>query len=94
MLHASSPDQRYGILRHPSYVGFYYWAVGTQLVLCNPVSTVLYGLAAWTFFRYRIKYEEETLKQLFGEAYETYSAKTYIGIPFIKLAIELDSRDQ
>lgn len=84
----------YSILRHPSYVGFYYWAVGTQLVLCNPLSAILYGLAAWTFFRYRITYEEETLKQLFPDgAYENYAARTYIGIPFIRLALSFDNKD-
>ena len=84
---------RYSILRHPSYVGFYYWAVGTQLVLCNPISTILYGLAAWTFFRYRIAYEEETLMQLFPDgAYESYAARTYIGIPFIRVALRFDKR--
>lgn len=84
----------YNFLRHPSYVGFYYWAVGTQLVLCNPLSALIYGLAAWTFFRYRIAYEEETLKGIFPEgAYESYAARTYIGIPFLTLALKLDNRN-
>ncbi|KAL3826385.1 hypothetical protein ACHAXA_008593 [Cyclostephanos tholiformis] len=85
----------YGIFRHPSYVGFYYWALGTQLVLCNPISTVLYGMAAWTFFRYRIAYEEETLRKLFpGGVYESYAARTYIGIPFIRLALRFDDKNR
>jgi protein-S-isoprenylcysteine O-methyltransferase len=85
----------YSILRHPSYVGFYYWALGTQLVLCNPISTVLYGMAAWTFFRYRIAYEEETLGKLFPDGvYESYAARTYIGIPFIRLALRFDNRNR
>jgi len=58
----------YSILRHPSYVGFFYWAVGTQMLLCNPISTILYGLAAWTFFRHRVAYEEQTLKIYFPMA--------------------------
>ena len=74
----------YQIFRHPSYVGFYYWAVGTQLVLNNPISTILYAVAAWTFFRYRIAYEEETLRKLFPQEYESYAARTQIGIPFIR----------
>ena len=86
---------RYKILRHPSYVGFYYWAVGTQMILCNPLSTILYGLAAWTFFRYRIAYEEETLKQHFPDgAYEAYAARTYIGIPFIRMVLRFDTEDK
>src|SRR4051812_31669288 len=47
--------------RHPSYVGWFYWSVGTQLLLCNPLCTVLYGLAAWAFFKDRIPYEEALL---------------------------------
>ena len=83
--------KRYAVLRHPSYFGFYYWAVGTQLVLCNPISTVLYGLAAWTFFRFRISYEERTLKHLFPDGlYESYAARTYIGIPFINFVLGFD----
>ena len=83
----------YHVFRHPSYVGFYYWAVGTQLVLCNPISTVLYGIAAWTFFRYRIAYEEETLRKLFPDGvYESYAARTYIGIPFVRLALRFDNK--
>jgi protein-S-isoprenylcysteine O-methyltransferase len=71
-------------LRHPSYVGFFYWAVGTQLLLCNPFSTILYTIAAWTFFRHRIVFEERTLRALFsGGEYECYASKTYIGIPLL-----------
>eukprot|EP00970_Alexandrium_tamarense_P002896 scaffold418_cov181-Alexandrium_tamarense.AAC.4 len=77
----------YGYLRHPSYFGFYYWAVGTQLILCNPLSTTMYGIAAWTFFRYRITYEEETLRKLFPRAYEAYAARTYIGIPLLSFFV-------
>lgn len=85
----------YHVFRHPSYVGFYYWAVGTQLVLCNPISTVLYGVAAWTFFRYRIAYEEETLRKLFPDGvYESYAARTYIGIPFVRLALRFDNKNR
>jgi len=73
----------YGFLRHPSYVGFFYWAVGTQLILCNPLSVALYTLASWTFFRHRIVYEEATLRAHFPGAYESYAEKTFIGIPLI-----------
>ena len=33
-------DGVYAWFRHPSYVGWLYWSVGTQLILCNPVSLV------------------------------------------------------
>ncbi|KAL7510064.1 hypothetical protein ACHAXN_007002 [Cyclotella atomus] len=82
----------YSILRHPSYVGFFYWAIGTQLILCNPLSTILYGLAAWTFFSRRIVYEESTLRALFPGDYERYSSRTYVGIPLIHM-LSLSSDD-
>ena len=42
-------------LRHPSYTGFFYWALGTQLVLQNPLSFVLYLCILWRFFYQRIR---------------------------------------
>ena len=75
---------RYSIFRHPSYVGFYYWAVGTQLLLGNVVCTVLFAIAACMFFQRRIPYEEEALLQLFPEEYPDYVKRTYVGIPFLK----------
>lgn len=39
--------------RHPSYAGFYYWALGTQLVLQNPLNFCLYLVLLWKFFYYR-----------------------------------------
>lgn len=73
----------YKILRHPSYVGFFYWAVGTQLLLGNVLHTLLFAIVAGAFFSRRIPYEEEALMQLFPEEYPDYMKRTYIGIPFI-----------
>ena len=73
----------YKVLRHPSYVGFYYWSVGTQIVLRNWVCVVLFALAGWSFFSRRIPYEERALIRLFGDEYFDYAARTYIGIPGI-----------
>lgn len=50
-----SPDQCDSWLRHPSYFGFFYWGLGTQMVLQNPVSFVGYALVMWRFFNSRIK---------------------------------------
>jgi protein-S-isoprenylcysteine O-methyltransferase len=41
--------------RHPSYAGFFYWSLGTQLALQNPVSFVVFFLILWRFFSSRIK---------------------------------------
>jgi protein-S-isoprenylcysteine O-methyltransferase len=73
----------YTILRHPSYVGFFYFAIGTQVVLQNYVSTILFALAGWSFFSRRIPYEERSLINHFGDTYFDYAHGTYVGIPFI-----------
>jgi len=73
----------YQYFRHPSYVGYFYWAVGTQIHLCNPISFILYLNAAWTFFSIRIPYEESTLLYQYGEEYREYMKNTWVGIPLI-----------
>jgi hypothetical protein len=45
----------YGYLRHPSYFGFFWWGLGTQLVLGNAVCFVGYALVLWRFFSSRIR---------------------------------------
>lgn len=77
----------YKYLRHPSYVGFYYWAVGTQMILCNFVHVLLYALAAWHFFNRRIPFEEQSLLLHFPNEYPAYAARTWSGIPFIRTRI-------
>lgn len=74
----------YGVMRHPSYFGFWCWAVGTQMVLLNPISFVGYALFLRSWFSDRIDYEEETLREFFGKEYVEY-AKTvkWSGVPFV-----------
>jgi protein-S-isoprenylcysteine O-methyltransferase len=45
----------YGYLRHPSYFGFFWWGVGTQMVLGNSVCFVIYAGILWRFFSKRIR---------------------------------------
>ncbi|XP_034975671.1 protein-S-isoprenylcysteine O-methyltransferase [Zootoca vivipara] len=74
----------YGWFRHPSYVGWFYWSIGTQVLLCNPVCMVGYTLASWRFFRERIEEEEMTLIHFFGEEYLAYKRRVPTGLPFIR----------
>jgi protein-S-isoprenylcysteine O-methyltransferase len=74
----------YARLRHPSYFGWFWWSVGTQLLLGNPICALGYTAASWLFFQERIPYEEMTLCDFFGQAYLDYARRTVIGIPFIK----------
>lgn len=73
----------YGYFRHPSYAGFFYWAIGTQLLLLNPISFVLFLLMLYKFFGQRIKYEETTLIKFFGKRYIDYRANVPVRIPFL-----------
>ncbi|KAA8908350.1 farnesyl cysteine-carboxyl methyltransferase [Sphaerosporella brunnea] len=73
----------YAYLRHPSYFGYYWWAIGTQLMLGNPVCTVAFAGFLWMFFSTRIKHEERYLSAFFAE-YKQYKARSWVGIPFIE----------
>ncbi|KAH8830494.1 Isoprenylcysteine carboxyl methyltransferase family-domain-containing protein [Flagelloscypha sp. PMI_526] len=70
----------YAWFRHPSYAGFYYWAVGTQLVLQNPISFSLFVYLLWRFFYYRTRAGSI---QFFGRDYENYRRRVGTWIPFV-----------
>jgi protein-S-isoprenylcysteine O-methyltransferase len=44
----------YHHLRHPSYFGFFWWGLGTQLVLGNVLCFTGYTVVLWRFFSRRI----------------------------------------
>ncbi|OJJ58853.1 hypothetical protein ASPSYDRAFT_151389 [Aspergillus sydowii CBS 593.65] len=73
----------YAVLRHPSYFGFFWWGIGTQLVLGNVVSLLGYAVVLWKFFSHRIDREERFLIAFFGDEYVDYKNKTRVGIPGI-----------
>lgn len=74
----------YAICRHPAYFGFFWWGLGTQLVLGNFFCFFAYTAILWKFFAKRIQHEEKYLVSFFGEAYEDYRQSTPILIPFIR----------
>ncbi|KAF8621638.1 hypothetical protein AX15_007656 [Amanita polypyramis BW_CC] len=73
----------YAWFRHPSYAGFFYWALGTQLVLQNPLSFIVFFALLWRFFYYRTRAEEKTLIKFFGDNYVQYRRLVGTRIPFI-----------
>ncbi|KAJ6628730.1 Isoprenylcysteine carboxyl methyltransferase family-domain-containing protein [Mycena sp. CBHHK59/15] len=81
--HRLVTDGVYNWFRHPSYAGFFYWALGTQVVLQNPVSFVLYSFVMWRFFYYRTRAEERALVQFFGDDYVQYRKRVGTKIPFV-----------
>ena len=82
--HVLITDGVYGMVRHPGYVGWFLWCVGTQVLLCNPICAIIYTIAAWAFFRDRIPDEERLLIEFFGQAYRRYQQTVPLGIPFIR----------
>lgn len=72
----------YSWTRHPSYAGFFWWFIGTQLWCGNPVVLAFGAYKLWLFFKQRIEYEESLLLNFFGD-YKTYKKNTNVLIPGI-----------
>ncbi|KAJ1922828.1 farnesyl cysteine-carboxyl methyltransferase [Tieghemiomyces parasiticus] len=73
----------YRLARHPSYLGFYLWAVGLQIYLGNPICTLAYVGVLGMFFQSRIAYEEQALIRFFGADYVRYQQTTAALVPYI-----------
>ncbi len=71
----------YRWLRHPSYTGYYWYAIGTQVALLNPVVVGLYAVALAMFFRHRIAAEEAVLLRHFGARYQAFRSRRRLLIP-------------
>lgn len=74
----------FAILRHPSYFGFFWWAIGTQLLLLNPFTLICFMVILFRFFSKRIEFEETHLIQFFKDDYINYKKHVRTGIPFIE----------
>ena len=79
----------YRLFRHPGYLGWFIWAVSTQVMLANPLSIMIYVCVLWRFFSERIAYEEGTLLTLFGDEYLEYMKCTRCYIPFTSNARDI-----
>uniref|UniRef100_A0A0K0FKT2 Protein-S-isoprenylcysteine O-methyltransferase n=1 Tax=Strongyloides venezuelensis TaxID=75913 RepID=A0A0K0FKT2_STRVS len=74
----------YSYVRHPAYVGWFFYSIGMQLVLCNPISIIVYTYVIWNFFAERIECEERLLIEFFRDQYRQYQSNVPSGIPFVK----------
>ncbi|KAI9729435.1 MAG: hypothetical protein M1834_006816 [Cirrosporium novae-zelandiae] len=74
----------YAYFRHPSYFGYFWWALGTQIMLGNYACFVGFAVVLWRFFSGRIWSEERFLVGFFGDDYTNYRKRTPVGIPFIR----------
>lgn len=81
--HQLVTDGIYAWVRHPSYLGFWLWAVGLQLLLGNPVTSITFAVFLTRWFSNRIAYEEVLLEDFFGTAYVDYRKRVSSGIPFV-----------
>ncbi|XP_030372832.1 protein-S-isoprenylcysteine O-methyltransferase [Scaptodrosophila lebanonensis] len=74
----------YAYSRHPSYVGWFWWSIGTQFILMNPICICIYTLVSWLFFHDRIYVEEYSLLNFFQSDYVRYQKRVPTGLPFIR----------
>lgn len=73
----------YSVFRHPSYFGFFYWGLGTQLVLGNVLCFFAYSAALWLFFSRRVRHEEAKLVEFFKDDYIQYRKRVGTKMPFV-----------
>ena len=73
----------YGVVRHPSYTGLLLRYLGFGLAFANWVSAALVFLPLLCATVYRIRVEEEALREHFGEEYAAYASVTKRLVPGI-----------
>uniref|UniRef100_A0A7E4VQQ9 Protein-S-isoprenylcysteine O-methyltransferase n=1 Tax=Panagrellus redivivus TaxID=6233 RepID=A0A7E4VQQ9_PANRE len=74
----------YSYARHPSYLGFFLFSVGTQIALNNVICAPVYAyVCIFEFFSDRIYEEERYLIEFFGPKYRRYQTSVPVGLPFI-----------
>lgn len=71
-------------MRHPGYLGFLLFAVGTQLMLMNPICFVAFLVSVYQFMRDRIEYEDVLLSRWYGAEFDAYRDAVWSGIPRVK----------
>ncbi|MDQ1098178.1 MULTISPECIES: methyltransferase family protein [Chryseobacterium] len=81
--HTIKKEGFYRYLRHPSYTFSLLTSLGLGLYLNNWLSLAFAFIPPFIAFSYRIKIEEDTLIEQFGEEYLEYRRKTKKLIPFV-----------
>jgi protein-S-isoprenylcysteine O-methyltransferase len=73
----------YKFVRHPGYLGFIIWNLGTQVLLCNPLCAAVHFGILTVFFRSRVRVEEAILlRSELAAEYEQYKQRTTCsGVP-------------
>lgn len=73
----------YGLSRHPSYLGFWIFVNGIQILLGNMLSMIICLIVMNFFFKKRIRFEEWFLVKFHGDAYLKYKQRVRVLIPLI-----------
>jgi protein-S-isoprenylcysteine O-methyltransferase Ste14 len=71
----------YSLLRHPLYLGNYLMWLGPALFVRSAWVTLLVTLAFWLYYERIMLAEEEFLRRRFGDAFESWAARTPAFVP-------------
>lgn len=71
------------MIRHPYFFGLYWWTIGIQITLLNPICLVIFVFMLHDTLSQRIQLEDETLQRLYHDAWISYRAATPTWLPFI-----------
>jgi protein-S-isoprenylcysteine O-methyltransferase len=63
----------YAYSRHPSYFAFFWWAVGTQILVGNKICFVAFVVVLWMFFKNRIACKSRRIQDTFSRKLLTTS---------------------
>ena len=83
------PDHRliqhglYRHVRHPGYLGILLFFLGWPLLVGHLLALPLFWLPTLVAYLYRIKVEEEALREAFGDLYRDYARRTARLLPFL-----------
>jgi protein-S-isoprenylcysteine O-methyltransferase Ste14 len=80
--HTLKTDGPYAIVRHPMYLGIVVFHLGATLALASPLLLAATALIVVPFTALRISYEENVLRQAFGDRYTAYQRATPTLLPF------------
>ena len=77
-------DQLHGYMRHPTYTAMMLVVLAYAVTTHSWYVGIAGILSSWFGFQFRIHFEEQALKEQFGEEYDNYRAKTPMWLPFLR----------
>ena len=77
-------DQLHGYMRHPTYTAMMLVVLAYAVTTHSWYVGIAGILSSWFGFQFRIHFEEQALKEQFGEEYDKYRVKTPMWLPFLR----------